>query len=286
MKTILVTGVGGPAGKNVSEMLIQRGYRLVGVDMQPVEMDSLVYYHVPAALERDYLVRMLKIARQEKPVMIIPTVTEELPVMADKWRWGDEFPVLVSPYPGIVMANDKYLTCQALSAKGVSVPRFSLPSQVESADDLADRIGWPCISKPRVGRGGRGVAIREEKDFYLIQSMSDDYILQEFAGGTDYAPNVYIGDQGQGTVVALEKTELKQGVIGNALSVRRVEDADVSSLAYEAANALGLRGPVDVDIRRRQDGQPVVLEINARFGANIRHAPEILERMMAEHLST
>ena len=49
--------------------------------------------------------------------------------------------------------------------------------------------------------------------------------------------------------------------------------------------ALGLHGPVDVDIRRRRDGQPVVLEVNARFGANIQHAPEVFERVVAEHLS-
>jgi carbamoyl-phosphate synthase large subunit len=34
---------------------------------------------------------------------------------------------------------------------------------------------------------------------------------------------------------------------------------------------------LDIDIRRRRDGTPVVLEINARFGANIRHAPEVLD---------
>ena len=285
MKTVLVTGVGGPAGKNVSELLIQRGFRLVGVDMQPVEMASLVYYPVPAALDRYYLDQMIEIARKEKPVMIIPTVTEELPVMADKWRWGEQFPVLLSHYSGIAVANDKYLTSQALAAKGVSVPRFALPSQISSAKELADRIGWPCISKPRVGRGGRGVAIREEKDFYLVRDLSNDYILQEFANGTDYAPNVYIGNDGMHLSVVLEKTELKQGLIGNARSVRRVDDADVSNLALEAALALGLRGPVDVDIRRRQDGQPVVLEVNARFGANIRYAPEVLDRMTADHLS-
>jgi carbamoyl-phosphate synthase large subunit len=37
---------------------------------------------------------------------------------------------------------------------------------------------------------------------------------------------------------------------------------------------------LDIDIRRRSDGIPVVLEINARFGANIRYAPEVLEAVL------
>jgi carbamoyl-phosphate synthase large subunit len=38
-----------------------------------------------------------------------------------------------------------------------------------------------------------------------------------------------------------------------------------------------------VDVRRRADGTPVILEINARFGANSHHAPEVLDALLAEH---
>jgi len=35
-------------------------------------------------------------------------------------------------------------------------------------------------------------------------------------------------------------------------------------------------------VRRRADGKPAVLEINARFGANIAFAPEILDAALAD----
>jgi carbamoylphosphate synthase large subunit len=91
---------------------------------------------------------------------------------------------------------------------------------------------------------------------------------------------VYLGQNGDAVVVVLEKTELKEGIVGNAKSVRRVDATDVSDLAAAAARTVGLSGPLDIDIRRRSDGVPVVLEINARFGANIRHAPEVLEAVL------
>ena len=45
---------------------------------------------------------------------------------------------------------------------------------------------------------------------------------------------------------------------------------------------MGFFGPLDVDVRRGKDGRPAVLEINARFGANIAFAPEILDAALAE----
>jgi carbamoylphosphate synthase large subunit len=284
MKTVIVTGVGGPAGRNVSDLLVQQNLHVIGVDMHPVEMTGGDFQQVPAALDDRFIDALHAIAKKARPVLIIPTVTEELPVLASDWRWNKDMPLLLSTAEGIHIANDKYLTCKLLAERDISVPRFALPSKLRSPDELADQIGWPCITKPRTGRGGRGVAIREKGDFSIVRSLGDEYIVQEFADGTDFAPNVYIGKDRRGTVVVLEKMVLKEGRVGNALAVRRVIAPDVAALATEAALALDLRGPVDVDIRRLQDGTPVVLEINARFGANIRYAPEVLERVIAEYL--
>ncbi len=80
-------------------------------------------------------------------------------------------------------ANDKYFTATALSNNGVAVPRFVLPSQVHSLEEVAHKLGWPCISKPRVGRGGREVIWHPEQDWPAVAALNDHYILQEFAAG-------------------------------------------------------------------------------------------------------
>ena len=59
---------------------------------------------------------------------------------------------------------------------------------------------------------------------------------------------------------------------------------DVALLAVRAGRALKLTGPVDLDVRRLADGRPVILEVNARFGANSSLAPEILEHVLEAHL--
>ena len=284
MSTFLVTGVGGPAGRNVANLLIERNQKVVGTDIQLLKPEGVKFFQVPPAGSPELLPTVYKIARNEGVDLVIPTVSEELLVFASGWEWGSEIPVLISPSRAVEIANDKYLTSLTLDQAGVGVPRFALPSQLHSAEDVAQLLGWPCISKPRVGRGGREVAIRNEADWPAIIQLGDGYILQEFAVGTDFAPNVYAGPDGQQCVVVLEKTELKEGLVGNAKHVRRVDAPDVADLAMAAARAVGLRGPLDIDIRRRNDGQPVVLEINARFGANIRYASEVLDAALASYL--
>lgn len=282
MANILVTGVGGPAGRNVAGLLLERGHRVVGCDMQPVQLPGIEFYQAPPARDPSLLEFVHSVALRTGVELIIPTVSEELPVFAAGWHQA--IPAVIASAAAVKTADDKYLTARAFAAHGVDAPRFVLPSQLASADDLAERIGWPCISKPRVGRGGREVALHKPEDWPQIAALSDDYILQEFAGGTDYAPNLYIPAEGEALVVVLEKTELKEGLVGNAKAVQCVEAPDVAEAARRAARAVGLRGPLDIDIRRSADGVPLVLEINARFGANIRHAPEVLDAVLRAYL--
>jgi carbamoyl-phosphate synthase large subunit len=79
--------------------------------------------------------------------------------------------------------------------------------------------------------------------------------------------------------VVLRKVGLRDGETGNALGVVRVDLPAVRDIAIRAARALGLAGPVDVDVRLRRDGTPAVLEINARLGANSLSATEVLEAL-------
>jgi carbamoylphosphate synthase large subunit len=250
--------------------------------MREVSLPGIEFRLIRAAHDPSFLENLHRLAVQEQADLLIPTVTEELPIVAAGWsQWGD-IPAMLGPYQAVFTANDKYLTAERLTSHGVTVPRYCLPSQVKSSDDIAQALGWPCLSKPRVGRGGRGVTVREERDWPSVAVLDDRIVLQEFMPGTDYAPNVCMGRDGQTTVVVLEKTRLKEGIVGNAAEVLRADAPDVAELAIAAAKAMGLVGPLDIDVRRRADGKPAVLEINARFGANIAFAPEILDAALAD----
>ena len=116
----------------------------------------------------------------------------------------------------------------------------------------------------------------------LSRERREDIIFQEFIPGEEYDVNLFIGDGGLVlSAVALRKTELKEGITGNAASVERAAVPEVVELAIGASRALGLSGPLDVDIRLRADSTPALLEINARLGGNVLHTPEILDSLLS-----
>ncbi len=284
MARVLVTGAGGPAGRAVSRLLLARGHAVVGVDARELRLSGMAFARVPYAGDPAFLEELRRVAEREGAELLVPTVTEELPVIAPAWSHLSRVPVMIGPADAVCTANDKHLTCRRLSELGVAVPRFCLPSEVRSAREVEQALGWPCLSKPRVGRGGRGVTVRYSSDWPAIQALDDGFILQEFLPGTDYGPNVLLprGGGSAPLVVVLEKTRLKEGIVGNAEEVRRAEVPDVKELAVAAGRSLGFVGPLDVDIRRGADGRPAVLEINARFGANIANAQEVLDAALAD----
>lgn len=289
MAVILVTGVGGPAGSSLARQLMARGHYVLGVDMEAVRpslaSDTLV---VPPASSPDYMQTLCQVTANRGVELVVPTVSDELPLVSEgRPLFGGGVEVLIDPWVAVHIANDKYLTMTALKAAGISVPDFGLPVDFDSAQDALDCMGGAIVVKPRVSRGGRGVQLIEHaRDAGHWDELDSTLIVQRFAPGTEYAPVVLRSQPGMATddlVVVLEKTELREGRVGNAVSVQRVEPpaaADVAELAVAAAGVLGLTGPVDLDIRRMADGTPVILEVNARFGANSAHAPELVDGVL------
>ncbi len=288
MARVMITGVGGPAGSSLANQLRTRGHYVLGVDMHIADLDAADdVIKVPAAEAPGYLQSLRYLAMFHGIDLVIPTVSDELPqVAAARESFGEGTRVLIADAVAVTKADDKYATMLQLQSAGVSVPQFGLPSDFTSAHEAFDAMGGPFIIKPRVSRGGRGVAIIDTPDEQEWDQSFNTHLIQQFAPGTEYAPVVHATyDPHLDFVVVLEKTELKEGRIGNAVSVRRVDNGDgaddVADLALRTAQAMQLTGPMDIDIRRLDDGTPVVLEVNARFGANSAYAPELLDSVLS-----
>lgn len=300
----------------------------VGVDIMPVtDPNYPATDQAPRADAWDYATGMRDLILKHAPDLVLPTVQDELPQVAVLAQALDRssdrsfdadgpgtasaapgpFPDAVGPVltpdPGpAAIAADKLLTMLALDRAGVPVPRFALPTDFGG---VAEALAWargPIVLKPRVSRGGRGVRLVESPadlsstastvgtDETAWSALDASWIVQSFAPGTEYCPQLYRPRTGTGTITAvvLEKTELKQGRVGNAAAVVRPRAGslpDVEHVARRAVEALGLTGPADLDIRRDTTGAPLVLEVNGRFGANSDHAPELLDAALTHQLA-
>lgn len=269
----MVTGAGGPAGRAVSNYFQETGIAVMRADMNVIQGSD--FARLPAASDQEFMHALEQLLCQAQVGLLVPTVTEELPKIAEYRESIREriCAVFLSASEPVRIANDKWQTAQALSKHGVAVPRSY---SGESKQTLIGTVPFPMLSKPRCGRGGRGIELHADVN-ELPAVLSKDRVFQEFLTGDEYDVNLF-GDPGGETsaCVVLKKTALKSGIVGNAISVRRVYEPDVAGLAKAAVSALGLEGPIDIDVRRGRDGRPRILEINARVGANVRAAEEVL----------
>jgi carbamoylphosphate synthase large subunit len=276
---VLVTGVGGPAGRAAAEWFARRGLGVVGADMREVESPATSFRRIAPAADAAFPQSLLALVAEHPGALLVPTVSEELPIVA---RLRPEVlargcALAMGAPAGVEIAGDKLRTAEALALRRVSAPRTL--SAASPRRELPEALGLPLLAKPRVGRGGRGVRVVRSAD-ELGRLAGDDLVFQEFVPGDEFDVNLFVEREGAvAAAVVLRKTALRDGETGNASGVERVEHGAVREEAIRAARALDLAGPLDVDVRLRRDGSPAVLEVNARLGANALSAAEVLESL-------
>ncbi len=278
-RKVLVTGAGGPSGVAAIAALKARRFAVTAVDMRDVPNAADEFIQVPAARDPAYLPVLREIIARAGIRWLLPTVSEELVLIAEAAPGlrADGIATYIGGAQPVRVCNDKWDTACALQREAIAVPE----SAVGGADAAAVlALGFPLVSRPRVGRGGRDVVVHEHPG---VATLASDPVWQRFMPGTEYDVLLVVHPDAPHGIVAsrvFEKTVLKEGRVGNALELVPVEAADVLQLASDAARALRLCGPMDMDIRRDASGRPRLLEINARIGAHTLRAPAVFDALV------
>lgn len=277
---VFVTGVGGPSGEAAVTALKARGFRVTAADMREVRHVADAFICLPPAADSGFIDALHEAVVAHEADWLFPTVSDELVKVADA---AEAFrragvAVYIGTPQAVRLCHDKWETARHLERAGVPVPASALGASDAPA---VQALGFPVISRPRVGRGGRGVVVHDHPD---VPPASPEVIWQAFMPGTEYDVLLVRHPDPPHPVLArqvFEKTVLKEGRVGNALELEPVMAEDVAALAEAAARTLGLTGPMDMDIRRDAAGVPRVLEVNARIGAHTLRAPGIFAALFA-----
>ena len=220
-------------------------------------------YRVPMATEDSYVTELLTIVEAERVSLVVPTIDDELPIIAAaraEFRRAGAV-VACSSQEVSALCNDKHATCVRLIEGGVSAARSYLPAQV--SEDLP----LPLFIKPRVGRGAVGafpVHTYDELDFFLRYVPKP--VVQEYLDGPEFTIDVLCDFEGTPlSIVPRERAVIRAGVTDRG---RTVQDPRLIELAQAACAVLKLSGPINIQCRMRGD-QPVIFEINPRFSGGI-----------------
>jgi carbamoyl-phosphate synthase large subunit len=242
------------------------GGRVIVADVNPLSPTVYVAdraYQVPMATDESYVDALLAICHDERVGLLIPTIDDELTLLAGAaGRFLTEgVRVAVSPVRATEACNDKFATCRLLQSHGIPTAPTWLP------DALPDDTAFPWFIKPRVGRGGVGafpVRNRRELEFFL--DYVPEPVLQPFLDGPEFTIDVCCDFSGQPlSVVPRERAVIRAGVVDRG---RTVGDSALIDLGVACARLLGAIGAINIQCRV-VDGVPTVFEINPRFSGGI-----------------
>lgn len=237
-------------------------------------------YRVPFSNEPGYVDALLDICVAERIGLLVPTVDDELEVVARaRARFAAIGVVLAcSPVETATLCNDKFHTCLHLNAHGVEAAQSWLPTT------LPEQVPDVLFIKPRVGRGGVGAHLvrnRRELDFFM--EYVNRPVIQEFLAAPEYTIDMLCDASHRPlSIVPRERAVVRAGVSDRG---RTLKSAALETLAARVAAAIPFQGPVNIQCRMRGD-TPVVFEINPRFSGGIpltiaagANFPEMLIRM-------
>ncbi|MFO8008248.1 MAG: hypothetical protein R6V05_10980 [Candidatus Brocadiia bacterium] len=290
MKRILVTGAGGPAGRNVIESLraAREPFYIVGTDVNPYHLhlaDADASYVVPRCTEPGYLDALNAIIPAEDVTFVHPQPDVEVAVLAEN-RDGLAAPTRLP-------AAETVRTCQDKIASGEAWYRAGLRSEptvvIRDADDLrraARELGLPLWLRASRGAGACGsTPVRRLEtglhwfEYWRSRGTDWTFIAEEYLPGRDTAfASLWEGGELLGSV-AMHRVEYliagaaPSGKTGSTAVLVSLHDDGVNRAATEAVRAIDPRatGVFSVDLRDDPDGMPVPTEINCgRFFAHCR----------------
>jgi carbamoyl-phosphate synthase large subunit len=263
---VLLTGGGGAAIPGLIVRLRKAGFFVVVVDMNP-QASGLVLADagavVPAGGSPNFLPVLRGICRRYDARAVVPLVDEELTACTE--LRADGVAVVAPSRSFIETCLDKEGLMTTFKATGLPALRTA------PAAAGAGAVGFPCVLKPRSGRGSRGVAVVHDTEGFRSAVKANPYpppalIQQEYVDGPEFTVSVTVS--GDGTVLGVVPKEIivKKGITWVAVSRRN--DA-IDRLCRDIQAKLRADGPFNVQLRLDATGRPMAFEINPRFSTTV-----------------
>lgn len=265
--TVLITGCGGDIGLSLARIVREVGIaeRLIGCDTLS-NHGGLAFFDacelVPRADEPGYFAAIEKLISDHNIDLMIPMSESEIHQMHGAGRLEKiaGVPVLAANPLAVEIGLDKYATYKKLAANGLPAPWTRIVSEDPPAS-------LPCIIKPRRGQGSKGVRLVETQDEVdvLTRERAND-VWQELLlpEEEEHTCGVFRSSAGETRFVVLRR-QLKTGF---TVAARVVDPAPFTDVLHNVADALSLRGAINVQLRVTATG-PKIFEINPRFSSTV-----------------
>lgn len=232
----------------------------------------------------EYIDDLLRICKEDKINLLIPTIDTDLLILSKNKRRFEEVgtKVLISDPDKILICRDKSITSQFFVDCGLCAP---IP--VNCWRDY--KAGYPAFIKPKDGSSSINAhKVENQKELELYASQIEDYVVQPYITGNEYTIDVFCDWDGEPiSIVPRERVRVRAGEV---LTTKIFMDQTMIEEAKKLCDLFKPCGPITVQLIRDDNDVDWYIEINPRFGggaplsmkAGARSAETILQLLAGE----
>jgi predicted ATP-grasp superfamily ATP-dependent carboligase len=184
----------------------------------------------------------------------------------------------VAEFPAFETAYDKALTFKAALALGIPVPTTYFAESVAQVHELARRIQFPAVIKPRISSGSRAVsypanAAELVKLWQVVHRVQPRPLIQERipSGGEAIGVSVLFNSDSQLRACFVHRRIREFPLSGGPSTLREsVARPEIAALAVGFLRQLGWSGVAMVEFKvDPRDGVAKLIEINPKFWGSL-----------------
>lgn len=273
---ILKTAVGSLPAVSLIKELKKKNVKIIGLDSDP---NSIGFYFcdksyvIPNANEKMFLKKIIQICDKEKPDIILPSIEDEIIKLTKNRKVFEQKNILIfSPdYETSKICADKLRTCQRFEILGV--PTYKI---------FTSEIKFPCVIKPRFGRGGKDVfKIINKEELRFYKKKIKNPIMTEFLKGEEYSIDI-LADKNSIPISIIPRKRIKTE---SGISTIGVTENNEQMIDYckKIVKEFRLVGPSCIQCFKYKKNIKFT-EINNRFGGgsvlSIRSDPTIITNII------
>lgn len=268
MIKVLFTGGGGAGNEAIWRLLGDR-YTLYFGDADVLAIDPSIpadrRIQVPWASDPLFIEKMIDICRVLNIDLLIPGVDEELLLLALNTNTIEPTRVLLPSLDYVKTMLDKLTMITALSDKKIPVPRS------RTLSDDTSGICFPCISKPRNGRGSRDVRVLNSLvDVVAIKSTlgntASTILLQDKIEGVEYTVQMVADAHCRLFAIVPVRVGIKRGI---TIRAETEAEPNVISACRAIHQAIPAKGCYNIQLILTSDGNVFPFEINPRISTTL-----------------
>ncbi|MCM8774678.1 MAG: ATP-grasp domain-containing protein, partial [Candidatus Omnitrophica bacterium] len=221
----------------------------------------------PSFNSYNFIPRILEICEQFGVQCLIPVIDEELLMFASHREDFEKrnIKLIINNKGTIRLTKNKYLTRKFCEKENILAPKTFLKKDIKDLD--TQKLNYPLIIKPLVGRGSRDVVkIKNKKELYFFKDYFDNFIIQEFIEGQEYTIDIVASPCGRVLqAIPRKRIETKAGMSYKAMITK---DRRLIDYGMYIAKKFHIDGPANIQCMVNKKGI-YLIEVNPKFAAGL-----------------